>query len=727
MKLETQGAVIVLDDTDGRIVSLKKGAREFIYDSGRPLITIYLLDRAGNYTESTSAGASMRAQQSDRSLTLYFTGLGGRAVNATARIEAGEDGFFRFGLEIENDTGLMLESFDYPCVAVPNDLKAKGGDGYVFWPATEGVVIDDLSVKESCGLKYRKDPFPAYGWDGHYPGACQMQFSAYFNGDGCMYFAAHDAACNPKVIELEPVGEGIRLQYRTFPGKPCDKKYETDFPMTLGLLSGDWYDAAEVYRRWLATTDIVRIPKFRDNREFPDWLQESPVVVMYAVMGEDSTARIRDEVYYPYTKGVDYLDRLGKKFDSSILALVSHWEGTAPWAPPYMWPPYGDLENFRTMIAQLHEKGHKIGLYCSGTAWTQQSGLRPEYSREEQFENEGLAKYMQVGPDHELKESKIVGWPLRRGYDMCPATEFAKKVSVEEACRIVENLDVDYLQFFDQDIGGNSYPCYAEDHGHVPVPGKWLNEEMRELIARMYKETERAGGRKILLGCEADAAEPFVNDLFFNDSRHNIGYFVGTPVAAYNYLFHEYFNNFMGNQNTSHTIIDHAKYPDNTYYRLAHGFAQGDFLTVVMKDEGKINRDCCTPWDIEPDLDQEELAGYIRGLNAWRKGAAREALFYGKMIKPEKVLCGRYTEEIKYGGKHDFPTVVSERYELSDGSRFQILVNYRAEEQTVRVESAAQRAELILDASGTSRAIEAEGGAFEVAVPARSAMALRTE
>lgn len=722
MKLTSGSISLELDDKDGRILSLRRGKRDFIYACGRPLITVWLLDKEGNYTQACS-GTQMRAEKKGDTFVLHYTGMSGLAVDADAAVRAGEDGFFLFGLTLRNRTGLMLESIDYPCVTVPDDLKAKGGDGLLFWPAVEGVVIDDLSIKEACGMKFCKDAYPARGWEGRYPGACQMQFSAYFNSDGCLYFASHDKNCNPKIIDLESVDEGVRLQYRMFPGEPFAEEYTLGWDMVLGCIGGDWYDAAEVYRTWLEGSGLIRLPKFKDNTKLPQWLQQSPVVVMYAVVGEDSTARIRDEIYYPYTKGVPYLDGLAKKFDSPVLALMAHWEGTAPWAPPYMWPPYGDLENFRQMIAEMHEKGHRVGLYCSGTAWTQQSGLREEYSREEQFEREGLARYMEVGPDHKLNYSKIICWPLRNGYDMCPATEFAKKVSVEEACKIVENLDVDYLQFFDQNIGGNTYPCYAEGHGHPPVPGKWMNEEMRDLIERMYKETDRAGGRRILIGCEADAAEPFVNDLFFNDSRHNIGYFVGTPVSAYNYMFHEYFNNFMGNQNTSNTIIDHTKYPNNTYYRLAHGFAQGDFLTVVMKNDGKINRDCCTPWDIEPDLNQEELAAYVGRLNAWRKGCAREALFYGRMVKPRKVHCGRYKEDIKYGGRHDFPSVVTECYQTEDGSRLQLLVNYMEKEQSIQVESGD--ALLVTDASGASRPVRAENGLISLVLPARSVAALK--
>ena len=43
-----------------------------------------------------------------------------------------------------------------------------------------------------------------------------------------------------------------------------------------------------------------------------------------------------------------------------------------------------------------------------------------------------------------------------------------------------------------------------------------------------------------------------------------------------------------------------------------------DTLTIVLKNQGKIHWDWCTPWDA-PEIDQEEIKSYIKNLNAWRK------------------------------------------------------------------------------------------------------------
>lgn len=689
MKISNKYLSFTLSEKNGALLSLKNAkGKEFIHktSSDRPLFTIKFLDKNGKSIEVNSNDAIFSAETIDDNVILDYKKIGNFSLYVTVKINLeSNDNLSYWSLSLINETGNIIEWIDFPDVVVPNDLVARGGSSKLFWPAMEGVIIDDINIRDNTFIKYGHVGYPSKGWDGFYPGACPMQFMAYYNKDGGLYLAAHDDKFNVKSIEYHSAEDGIRMEYRLFPGVTDNTVYKYEYDMVLGVFDGDWYDAADIYRSWLETTNIVKLPKILENKKIPQWVKESPIIAVYPVRGIKDTGDMSPNMYYPYTNGTKYIKNLHEKLDTNIMALLCHWEGSAPWAPPYVWPPYGDKNNFDEFADELHENNDLLGVYCSGIAWTNESTLCPEYNKTEQLEKDGLIDVMCAAPDQSVPYSLICNGPIRWGYDMCPANDFVKETAVDEVKKILTQSSVDYIQYFDQNVGGTSYLCYSKKHGHPASPGKWQVNAMRNIFNEINMLIEKTGKEgKVLVGCEAAAAEAYVNELVFNDLRYNINYYCGVPVPAYNYMFHEYVTNFMGNQNTSYHIVDFEKYPDNIFYRFAHSFAQGDILTVVLKDSGKIHWDWCTPWDVV-EVDQEGISQFIKHLNDWRKGIMKDAVQYGRMIKPLAIECKTFEQEVKTGGVHHFPSIISTRYLTDNKKDCQILVNYLGKEQTVKI------------------------------------------
>ena len=266
---------------------------------------------------------------------------------------------------------------------------------------------------------------------------------------------------------------------------------------------------------------------------------------------------------------------------------------------------------------------------------------------------------------------------------MCSACDETRDIVKQEIEKIIDGLDVDYIQFFDQYLGGGAFKCYSNSHGHEAAPGKWMydsNEKMYNEIAQMLREKNKG---HVVIGCEGAAAESNFQHLQFNDLRYNINYLYGKPAPAYNYVFHEYAMNFMGNQNTSYHTIDFKKFPDNIFYRFAYSFVQGDVLTVVLKEDGKIHWDWCTPWD-EVEVNQKEITSFIEMLNSLRQTHLKDILRFWKMAKPISFECGEYVEEIKYGGKHCYPSVITSAFEQNQ-TFVQLFVNYLPYAQEIKI------------------------------------------
>ena len=94
----------------------------------------------------------------------------------------------------------------------------------------------------------------------------------------------------------------------------------------------------------------------RENSDMPSWIKESPLVVIYPPRSVRGTGYMGPNEYFPYVKGLKYLDDLEEDTDSKIMAFLPYWEGTAPWAPPFVWPPFGGEDMFLDFVEGLHQR-----------------------------------------------------------------------------------------------------------------------------------------------------------------------------------------------------------------------------------------------------------------------------------------------------------------------------------------------------------------------------------
>jgi len=243
---------------------------------------------------------------------------------------------------------------------------------------------------------------------------------------------------------------------------------------------------------------------------------------------------------------------------------------------------------------------------------------------------------------------------------------------------------VDYIQLFDQNLGAAPYFCYSPDHGHPRAPGKWETTAMRGLIGGIQDRLDE-GDRQVLLGCESAAAETFLGNLPLNDLRFPMTFPFGKPVPAYAHLYHEYVNNFQGNQVSTASWIDTDSSPHHVLMLTAYSFAAGDLMTIILKDGGAIHWSWCCRWDVEPP-EQEPIIELIRNLTAWRKGDGKEYLRFGRMQKALDLDGIKdYSFKRKKGSRLAYPSVLTSRWSLSGRPDVQFLVNYLPEEQTVTV------------------------------------------
>lgn len=670
MKIENQYYSIVLDDINGSVSSYTGNSAEYAAEKKFPLIEISLMDVKGARRRLSSLSAApCEKVVSESKITLTFRSFCGEDIDISAEISFDDTPFVKWRLNYINRTSFDVEWINFPGLLFSDKMNEK--EGYkVFLPIFEGVEISDFALRDKF-FPYAETDYPSKGWEGVYPGPVSMQFTAYYNGKNGVYVAAHDKELNTKTVDAHASEEGIIFDTKLFPGSE-QKEYRYGFDYVTGIYEGGWYEAAEIYRRFIEDERFIKQPKLYENPKVSKWLKESPLITIYPVRGEKDTGDMSPNEYYPYTNALKYLKTLAENTDSKILAMLCHWEGSAPWCPPYVWPPYGDIENFKLFEQKLHENGMLFGLYCSGIAWTQKS-IFTDYNKEKEFKDENLAEAMCLAPDGSLPYCAICNDYIRWGYDMCPGSERTVKLIRAEVSKIVHGTKVDYLQLFDQNLGGNASICYSPSHNHARTPGVRETAAMRRLIKKAQDAADEASENHVMLGCEAAASEGFTDLLLMNDGRNYQGFMIGCPVPAYEFLYHEYVATFMGNQNTTFLYLDAAENRDNIFYRTAKFFAQGELLTVVLKDHGKINWDWGTPWNTV-DPDQERYLRFVKKLNNFRKGEFSKFFYCGRLAKPYRVECDNYELKFKNGMKNKFPAVITTALEW-DNRKIQLLVN----------------------------------------------------
>ena len=662
--LQMHNMTLCVDFEKRQITSLKIGDVERLFATS-PLFRLRLRDRAGKTTVLDACHANTCTLTTDGAVYTDFETLKDM-LSVTVHLQE-RDGCAEWRVDVAVDTpDYFVEWVDFPRVTLPalKENNPTGNGGKMLHPYNEGVLVSDMTLRDTTDFRYWDPEYPSIGCYSLFPNMLQSQMMAYLWEDMGLYLGAHDNNRGVKALDFYQCEGGVALQMRLFCGVDFGESYTMDYPIVWRAVGNRWEDAAEVYRTWFEANLPPRLPKMTDNLHLPAWYEDSPLVVSYPVRGKHDTDNMTPNALHPYTNALPLLDKIREVTGSRLLVLLMHWEGTAPWAPPYVWPPYGGAENFKIFRDALHEKNDLLGVYCSGFGYTIESKLVDDYHMQAEYDAEGLEAGMCAGPDGKVSISRICT-AQRRGYDICPASPVGHDLLAKAYAPLFES-GIDYAQILDQNHGGGQYFCYGRDHGHPPAPGPWMTKNMQEMLSEWNEQAPN-----MLFGCESAAAEPFMGNLLLSDNRFELNYMIGDPVPVYAYIYHEYLRNFMGNQVCCNLVTT----DENLCYRLAYAFSVGDCMTVVLTPDG----DIMSHWgmrDFENVPSKEKVLRLIANLTAFYRECGKPYLYAGRMIPAHPVTCETRTFAMSYPDKtHTFPRIFTSAWQNDDGRCVQILVN----------------------------------------------------
>lgn len=716
---------LALDAATGRLLSLRPLADpdlELLASAeDHPAFVLQHLGPDGEMHALDSRDASaVRMQREDGSgggtVSFEFTGVGGLDLALTLSVWASEaDPCSRWRLRVRNGAGLRLVDVQFPFVVVP-----AGEEGAVLQPAafghlTAGAALAHLPADEPR----RWQLIPENGSSPHYPGRFFAQFLAWYNHRGGVYLACEDTEANVKMLGAVRREPGLRLGLAHVGDWPTQGERELEYDVVLRSFTGDWYSAADLYREW-TLRQAWAVP-LTQRTDVPAWLLDSPPHITIRLQGYlDAGPAPAIEEFLPYEKCIPLLQGIADATDSPLVAVFMSWERGGPWVYPDCFPPVGGDESLARFTALARERGWHVGSFCNGTRWVVRH-LYNDYDGWDYLRAQSGEQGICRQHNGELwAEAWDQSW--RPSFPTCMGQQQTKDLAVGFVRRLV-GWGMESIQFFDQNCNAATFPCFATDHGHPPIPGKWMAAAMREMIRDFRQVAQDAGQEAVIQSTEAPCNEVCRQLFQQSDLR------VSPPscgmadfIPVYHYIFHECA--------ILHGMMSTGPEPHALPVRTAWNFVLGEISGAVMTGDGTLlNRDTFNWADWEPKVgSNQEALEMLRVVTAMRRGPGRDFLVYGRMQRPATVQ-GIETVRWEYEGRrHEVPAVAHAAWQSPEGRHGVAVANWTAREQRVEVldPRLGPRAALDVCASEATRAqVTAGRWGFSVTLPPLSCAVLR--
>ncbi|NOX53995.1 MAG: hypothetical protein GXP27_06055, partial [Planctomycetes bacterium] len=323
-------------------------------------------------------------------------------------------------------------------------------------------------------------------WSWSYPGLMSLQCLAYYGGlQHGFYAACDDTAAFRKTFCLG--GEADRSVYFEIVHYPENEAAGLDawklpYFVRLGTFLGDWFTAAERYRRWAQQQPWTRQSRLRRGL-VPSWVHETGLWIWNRGRSEG--------VLKPAIA-------LQQRLRLPVNVLWHWWHGCAyDVGFPEYFPPREGTDPFRKAVAQAHEHGVRELVYMNQRAWG---------TNTESWEKENAERYAVKSRSGRVHSHVYNIFTRKALASMCLATPFWR----EKYAGLVERAHELGVAGVYMDQACLSLPCYDEHHGHPLGGGQYWINGFRRLVADIRRRCD--GQRPIVLAGEG-CGEPWLPEL----------------------------------------------------------------------------------------------------------------------------------------------------------------------------------------------------------------------
>lgn len=381
----------------------------------------------------------------DGGATFVWDGLdlpgekGAATVRATVALAA--DGASRWTLDVQNQSAAYgLAETQFPVL----ERVSQSGEADVLLPRPD--LGARLLRRRAHGGRAQR-----FGCMGYYP-----MMAAFMKDGAGLYVAAHDSEARIKTLvvsEKNDVSFTTPVENAGVPGKAAPGPR---YAVTIAPFTGDWWNAARLYRSWALTTKWTAKGPIHRRPDYPKRMAEIPLWLnIHGGPAEVSNVMSRVRAVFP---GVD---------------AGIHWHLWQHSPHDVNYPEYfPEQPGTKECLAYCRSIGQEAMPYTNGRLWSVPLMSYP-YVR----------PFAIAGPDCSPRVEKYgpVTPPLS---PMCPWTDKWDDTLNDFAGRV---LDLGAGSLFLDQIGACAgAPCYAKSHGHPIGGGTWYFEGYQKILAKAH-------------------------------------------------------------------------------------------------------------------------------------------------------------------------------------------------------------------------------------------------
>lgn len=411
------------------------------------------------------AASNFSASQTTNGLELTWAGFEGLPDDFRVTAYIGlipDSAMSTWRIRVDGTGGLLIRKVTFPRVVGLQDL----GEEELAAPDWMGALLKSPREVLTPGGA-------GFAWE--YPGQMSMQFITLYNPQGAgIYLASDDSLAYSKTFTLSVDSTGM-LVYGVDNYPPYDEQltsYEPPYAFLIGGFRGDWFTAAQIYKRWAEKQHWCRDSRLI-NGKVPDWIENTS----YWVWNRGRAANV-----LPPAVG------LGKRLDSRVSVLWHWWHGGSyDDSFPEYFPPRDGSTVFKTAVREAQQHGVNALVYMNALKWGPST---------QSWVDEGAERFAAKDIDGKMLSHVYNIFTNKALTNMCEATDFWKQKYASLVDTAVNQYGLGGI-YMDQICLNRR--CYDPTHGHSVGGGNyWMaNVAKKDRLIRSKFPTD---GKQALAG-----------------------------------------------------------------------------------------------------------------------------------------------------------------------------------------------------------------------------------